>query len=206
MTTPNQVYRLSLLGILILAGCTSTKSGTSPASSHDLGILARNDAPAEVAAVRTFYVQPNVQPAMGSSFVVGVSLHEAFSDRIASGLTAKGLTQAPPGMADVTVVFTVHNPTPPTTGNIEEIGNDFQGLSSADQLLSEADAMQSSDNFLDRDRVDLRIRIISAKTKKPIWRGSVAGVLAANEDARGRLIDVLDAVDRLLDKYPHVPK
>jgi hypothetical protein len=189
---------------LVLAGCASNKpAALAKGDAPTLGVLSRALDPGAVAATRTFYVAPNNQPSMSNSFVTGSSLQQAFADRIATRLVQRGLTQAPSDMADVTVIFTVQVPNKPTAAGSN---GDAQGLAYADQLLQEAQALQTRDNFLDNDRLDMRIKMVGARSNQPIWVGSIAGVLSAGQDTRGRLLDTLDAVDRLLDRYPKVPK
>ncbi len=209
MINMNLLRRCVLGGILVVgfgvAGCSSNKppATSSQQTASDLGVLSRVEDPAAVAAVRTFYVAPNTQPSMSDSFVTGTPLQQAFADEIANKLTARGLIQAPQDMADATVVFTVHTPKPPPAS---ALNSPAEGLGYADQLLSDADAMQTRDNFLQNDRVDMRIKMMDAKTEKVIWRGSIAGVQAANEDTRGHMLDMLSAVDELIKKYPQVNK
>ena len=169
-------------------------------SKSDLGVVSRADDPAAVAATRSFYVAPNNQLAMSNSFIVGQPLNKVFADRIATKLASRGLQQAPPDMADVIVVFTVQDPNASSANG----GGNTQGLAYADQLLNEAKGLETKDNFLDNDRLDFRIRMVSSKSQKPIWRGSVAGVMPASQGSRGRLMEVLNAVDRLLEQYPKV--
>lgn len=194
---------LAAFAILLSFAFTGCQSGAVDKQNVDLGVLSRNDDPAAVAAVKSFYVAPNDQPSMRNSYVVGASLGQAIADRVATDLTARGLTQAPPDMADATVVYTVHNPSS-TAAAPSETGGITQGLGYADQLLSEANALQSRDNFLDADRVDLRIRVINPKTQQVIWRGSIAGVLSAGEGPQARLVDVLNSIDKLFEQYPKV--
>jgi hypothetical protein len=203
MPSINSLRSWLLLGIALLAGCGShEKSGGngSAAALSNLGVIGRVDSPSDVAAVRTFYVAPNNQLCMKSDFVAGSPLHQVFAERIAERLTSRGLTQAPQDMADATVTFIVQDP---AQSPVSSTG-DSQGLAYADQLLAEANAMSSKDNFLQNDRVDLRVKMTSNKTQQPIWRGSIAGVLSASHGPRGRLIDLLAAVDKLFDQYPKV--
>jgi hypothetical protein len=44
--------------------------------------------------------------------------------------------------------------------------------------------------------------MMTSKSPHPIWRGSIAGVMPADKGSRGRLIDTLAAVDKLLEEYP----
>ena len=163
-------------------------------------MLARVESPGDLALVRTFYVTPNTQSTMADTFTAGTPLAQVFADRIAAGLTARGLTQAPPDMADATVTFQVNEP---SAAAPDESGN-TQSLSYADQLLNEAKALDSDNSFLQSSQVDFRIKVLSGKTRQVLWRGSVAGVLSASEGNRGRLLDVMDAVDRVLEQYPKV--
>jgi hypothetical protein len=193
----------ALAGVLMLTGCAPKQGPVMQGDSPKLGVLSRVEDPAAVAGARSFYVQPNSQLSMSNSFVAGTSLQQVFADRIAGDLVKRGLTQGPPDMADMTVVYTVHDPsqTTPAAGS-----GSTQGLAYADQLLSEARAMQTKDNFLDADRLDMRIKMVANNSRQVIWRGSIAGVLSAGEDTRGRLLDPMDAVDRLLAQYPKVAK
>ena len=119
---PQQMINMNLLRCCVLggifvagfgvAGCSSSKSASSEQTSSSLGVLSRNDDPAAVAAVRTFYVATNTQKAMSNSFTTRVPLANAFADQIANDMTARGLVQGPPDMVDATVVFTVHTPKP----------------------------------------------------------------------------------------------
>ena len=104
---------------------------------------------------------------------------------------------APPDSADARVVFVVQNPTPaPAQAGAS------QGIGYADQLLAEAKALQTNDNFLQNDQMNMRIDVIRSTTNQTIWHGSISGVTAPGEDNRGRLLDMLAAVDKMLSKYP----
>lgn len=190
-----------LAGILTLAGC-STSGDPAVDSSSSLGVIAQNLAPTDVASVRTFFVTPNDQVEMSNTFDQGVALGQIFADRLASRLTDRGLIQAPIEMADARVSFSVKVPKRAARPQ----GSDTQSLAYADQLLAEATAMQPADNFLRNDRVDMIISVTSIKTNQVVWRGSISGVLSAAEGTRGRLLDMLDAVDQLMNRYPKVEK
>jgi len=197
-------HRLALLTALLLAGCASKQNGGSSSGglgdSANFGVVGRIEDQAAVSSVRTFYVAPNTQTAMSNSFIVGSPLSQVFADRIATRFTKQGLQQAPQDMADAIVTFTVQNPAPASAANP---GN-AQGLAYADQLLNEAQGMETKDNFLDNSRLDFRIKMNTTKSPHLVWQGSIAGVLPANEGNRGRLLDTLSAVDRLIDQYPKV--
>jgi hypothetical protein len=193
-----------------LAGCASksaspggggSSGGAGVGARSDFGVISKIDDPTTVAAVRTFYVAPNGQTAMASSFVAGAPLSQVFADRIATALVKKGLQQAPSDMADMTVTFSVQAP----SASNANPSSSAQGLSYADQLLNEAQSLETKDNFLDNDRLDFRIRMTTPKSaQQPIWRGAIAGVMPPGEATRDRLLDTLAAVDRLLDEYPKV--
>lgn len=189
---------VTLAGLLAIAGCSSSSQTPQDlVGQTTLGVASYVDAPADVAAVRTFYVVPNTQPAMSGSYTEGASLQQVFAGRIASRLTDRGLTQAPPDSADARAVFVVQNPTPAPA-----VAGSSAGLGYADQLLTEAKSLQTSDNFLKNDHMNMRIHIIRSATNQTIWHGTIAGVAAPGEDNRGRLLDMLAAVDKMLSTYP----
>ena len=99
----------ALAGVLMLTGCAPKQGPVMQGDSPKLGVLSRVEDPAAVAGARSFYVQPNGQLSMSNSFVAGTSLQQVFADRIAGDLVKRGLTQGPPDMADLTVVYTVHD-------------------------------------------------------------------------------------------------
>ncbi|GEM_PF-5948488 len=193
-----------LVTVLTIVGCSGTQTAPNPALSSNLGVTSRVDNPSAVAAARTFYVMPNDQLAMRNSFSAGVPLQQLFAAKIAEILTAKGLTQAPSDIADTTVSFVVR--TPSTAANPDAGPEDTQSIGYADRLLAEAKSMQSSDNFLDRDRVDMRINMVGANTGMNIWHGAIAGVSNPGDGSHNRIAEMLRAVDRAFETYPKMQK
>ncbi len=188
---------VTLAGLLAIAGCSSSPAPQDLLGQTTLGVVSHVDVPADVSAVRTFYVVPNNQLAMSNSYIEGVALQQVFAGRIANRLTGRGLMQAPADSADARVVFVVRNPTPAPA-----LAGNSAGLGYADQLLAEAKSLQTSDNFLESDQMNMRIDIIRSTTNQTIWHGTIAGVAAPGEDNRGRLLEMLAAVDKMLSAYP----